>query len=195
MDGDGTVSSVVVAHVGWLRLDHQRLALPLPAVYLPAADLYHRDLTELGFVSAVGVVSRGCPLPDSHHLIADVADPDRLCLMVSRLALFRPLGPPVVVSEDQDTKLVVGSYAVPAQRAWQRSAQKAHCMLLIAGPRPAVGGSAVASPGALIPAQRTALGLLLSPAAVIARVAVPSSLINCLAEPVDMPRLGPRPGT
>jgi hypothetical protein len=44
-----TSSTTVIEHECWVRLPHRQLRLRYPAVYLPAADLYPRDLDDLGF--------------------------------------------------------------------------------------------------------------------------------------------------
>ena len=130
-------SPSVEAHTGWWRIDHEGLQLSGPSVYLPAADLYQPDLTQLGFVSTIDAAAGRRSAGLSTHIVADVSDPDRLELMVSRRPIWQPGSQRrVKIREDADTKLITGAYTEPADQTWRRAVQKDWSLILIAGPRP-----------------------------------------------------------
>lgn len=148
--------------------------MPVPAVYLPAEDLYQPDLGRLGFGSVLGTASGEQPIPLSRHIIAVLADPDRLALMVSRHELYQLDGPVAAIGEERrDTKSISGQYTDPANREWQRAAQKAPALILIAGPRPAAPGSTDAtSPQEWLLSRETLFGLMFGPSTMMVAVAV-----------------------
>jgi hypothetical protein len=160
----------VEPHTGWWRLNHEGLALPLPSVYLPADDLYQRDLAALNFAPVLEVSSGG-ELPLSRHILANVEDPERLMLMVSRRELYQIGGGVVAIAEDQDTKAVTGCYSEPADRTWQREVQKARRIILVAGARPAAPGTTgVNSAQELLTSRESLFGLMFSPTTMMAMV-------------------------
>lgn len=172
-DGSLGAGAQVEARTGWWRLDHEGLALPVPAVYLPAEDLHQPDLGRLGFGSLLDTASGERPIPLSRHIMAVVDDPDRLALMVSRHELYQLDGPAVAISEDRGSTSVTGQYTEPADRDWQRAVQKARSLILIAGTRPAAEGSTgVPSPQEWLLSKETLFGLMFGPTTMMAAVAV-----------------------
>jgi hypothetical protein len=117
----------------WIRLDHQGLGMPVPAVYVPAPVLDGQNLRRLGFVS---VLDRDATadLPMSRRLAADVMTaPDRMTLLVfdkdfgkSRKATVQAC--PAITLE--------GRYADAADEQWQNAAYLARNILLLTGPPP-----------------------------------------------------------
>lgn len=117
--------SPVTEHSCWVRLPHKHLRLPLPAVYLPKADLYQQDLSELGFVPEhLGIASL------TTRLAADVDTyNDGLILVLSSEALS--IGSPIGV--DRSTKKVFGLYTEEASRTWRRQVRRSKALLIVAG--------------------------------------------------------------
>jgi hypothetical protein len=58
----------------WLRLNHERLGMPLPAVYVPTTDLPPRWPVEYRFVDRVHR-DEDADLPVITDLAVDIADP------------------------------------------------------------------------------------------------------------------------
>lgn len=146
--------------------------MPVPAVYVPADDLYQPDLGKLGFIAALEGTSGG-GFPVTRHVIADVGTSlARLGLWVSGRELYQPEGAQVTLREDHETKLIAGRYAEPAESSWQREVQQARVMMLFAGPRPAAPGTTdVGSARDLLTSRESLFGLLFSPSTMAAVIA------------------------
>lgn len=162
--------TAAVAHQ-WARLDHDGLGMPLPAVYVPIPDLYRLRPARAGFAPARDVADGG-PIPRSTHVLADVADPRTLTLILSSRPLYTPGGPPVTIAEDADTKFITGHYTTPAERAWLKAVARAGGLLLFTGPPPAEPGStATTSSAEYLLSRETLFGLLFSDTTWVANIA------------------------
>lgn len=173
----GKQAASSAAHQGWLRLDHEGLGMPLPAVYVPAADLYQPDLAALGFARLAEVMA-GAVIPRTPNIVADAgSSPEQLTLVISRHDLFAEPGPKAL-TEDRDTKVVTGRYPTPAEPHWQSQVQEASWILLIAGPQPAPAGSTGArTPQAYLLSREVLSGLLFDPSTMVAGVNASASQV------------------
>jgi hypothetical protein len=115
----------------WVRLDHRRLGLPAPAVYIPIVGLDRTLFEALGFVRAPGHDPVAL-LPISRYLAVDVmTDAHGMTLMV----FSRPFAPTSarVVTVRPDLRLR-GDYDSTADEVWQNAAYTARRVILAAGP-------------------------------------------------------------
>jgi hypothetical protein len=122
-----------VAAGHWIRLDHQGLGMPVPAVYVPLPALDGQSLRKLGFVSVIDRDAKA-DLPMSRRLAADVMTaPDRMTLLVfdQNLGMSRK-----AVLRARPSAALEGRYIAAADEQWQNEAYLAQRILLLTGPPP-----------------------------------------------------------
>ncbi|MFI7074915.1 hypothetical protein [Micromonospora sediminicola] len=123
----------------WLRLDHEGLGMPLPAVYVPTDHLPPKWPLKRRFVHVLNR-DENADLPIVAGLAADIADPAGMQLLAVETATSGAQRHAAVVTASSVTTLATGRYTEPSTRVWREQAYAGRLLIVVLG-RPPVHAS------------------------------------------------------
>ena len=118
----------------WLRLDHQGLEMPLPAVYVPRACLPATWPFEHHFVDVIGRDEKA-DLPVIAGLALDITDPAGGHLVAVETTPDAKNGARTLTASSV-TEVASGYYADPSTRAWREQAYTGGLIIIVIGRTP-----------------------------------------------------------
>ncbi|MFI6132686.1 hypothetical protein [Micromonospora sp. NPDC051141] len=116
----------------WLRLDHEGLGMPLPAVYVPTGHLPPRWPLEQHFVDVLNH-DENADLPIVAGLAADIADPAGMQLLAVETAASGAQRHAAVVDACSVTAVATGRYTEPSTRDWREQAYAGRLLIVVLG--------------------------------------------------------------